>query len=159
MIIALIGQPHSGKTTLANEIQKKLYIYDGCSYPIIDGDEIRRIFNNKDFSKDGRIRNLNRISDIATFLEDKYDITIVSAVYPYKEAREYFESINPNVIWVYLIYEGERGRESFHVKDFDIPDFEVRNSITINTSKNEINESAQKILSFCWKVSDLTRRS
>lgn len=154
MIIALIGQPHSGKTTLANVIQKHLYISDGCSYPIIDGDEIRRIFNNKDFSKEGRIKNLNRISDIATFLEDKYGTIIVSAVYPYKEAREYFESINPNVIWVYLVYEGQRGRESFHVTDYDIPDFEVRNLITINTSKNELNECASKILSFCWKVSD-----
>lgn len=154
MIIAIIGQPHSGKTTLAEAIQKQLFISDGCSYPIVDGDEIRRIFNNKDFSKDGRIRNLNRISDIATFLEDKYGTVIVSAVYPYKEARDYFESINQKVIWAYLIYQGERGRESFHVKDFDIPDFEVQKLITINTSRYGINESAQKILSFCWKVSE-----
>lgn len=154
MIIALIGQPHSGKTTLAEAIQKQLFISDGCSYPIVDGDEIRRIFSNKDFSKEGRVKNLNRISDIATFLEDKYGTVIVSAVYPYKEAREYFESINKNVIWAYLIYEGQRGRESFHVRDYDIPDFEVKNIIIINTSQNGIKESAQKILSFCWKVSE-----
>jgi adenylylsulfate kinase-like enzyme len=153
MIIVFFGQPHSGKTTLAENMQRELFLIDGKSYPTVDGDEIRRIFANKDFSKEGRLKNLNRISDISTFLADKYGTVLVSAVYPIKEARTYFESIYNDIIWVYLSYDGERGRESFHVKDYEIPDFEVKNLITINTSKNAINECLQQILSFCRKVS------
>lgn len=155
MIIALIGQPHSGKTTLAKSIQEQLLLDLSKSCPVIDGDEIRSIFQNKDFSREGRLKNLNRISDIATFLEAKYNLVIVSAVYPLKEAREYFESINHRIIWVYLTYDGERGRENFHVKDFELPENEVKRLITINTSKDGIKECTEKILSFCGKVSDL----
>lgn len=149
MIIALIGQPHSGKTTLAESIQKELFLSDGKSYPIVDGDDIRRIFANKDFSKEGRLKNLNRISDIATFLESKYNLVIVSAVYPLREAREYFESINNRIVWVYLTYDGERGRENYHVKDYEVPALEVKKIIIINTSKNAINECTNEILSLC----------
>ena len=41
MIIVLFGQPHSGKTTLANSITADYYI---------DGDHLRTMFKNKDYS-------------------------------------------------------------------------------------------------------------
>ena len=50
MIIVLFGQPASGKTTLAEKVQRELFIKENASYPIIDGDEIREIFKNKDYS-------------------------------------------------------------------------------------------------------------
>lgn len=153
MIIAFIGQPHSGKTTLAKKLQKKFFIEDGYSFPVIDGDEIRMIFKNKDFSPEGRMKNLNRISDIATFLEAKYGIVIVSAVYPLQEARDYFESINQRLIWVYLTYNEKRGRESFHVRGYEVPSKEAKNLITINTSENDIEACIQKVLSFCGEIS------
>ena len=96
MIIVLFGQPASGKTTLAEKVQRELFIKENASYPIIDGDEIREIFKNKDYSREGRVKNLNRISDIATFLAHKYKVVIVSAVYPYNEARMYLESVYKN---------------------------------------------------------------
>jgi adenylylsulfate kinase len=153
MIIVFIGQPHSGKTTLAGHIQTELFLLHGRSYPIVDGDEIRRIFQNKDFSREGRIKNLNRISDIATFLVDKYNIVLVSAVYPIKEAREYLESISQDVYWVYLTYNEARGREAFHVKDYEMPVDEVKNLITINTSEHGIESCIEKVLSFCRQIS------
>lgn len=153
MIIVLFGQPHSGKTTLANELQRRLFIDDKASYPVVDGDEIREIFKNKDYSKEGRIKNLNRISDIATFLSHKYGLVIVSAVYPILEAREYLESVYDNVVWVYLTYNETRGREDFHVKEFDLPKNE-KNTITLNTSEYGISECTEKICSFYRQVSN-----
>lgn len=151
MIIVFIGQPHSGKTTLAETIQRELFLADRRSYPIVDGDEIRRIFNNKDFSKEGRIKNLNRISDIATFLVDKYNIVLVSAVYPFREARAYFESLYDEIFWVYLTYEGERGRENFHVNDYEVPAEEVKKLLKINTSELDVTECLKKIMSHVGK--------
>lgn len=146
MIIVFYGQPHSGKTTLAKALQKNLFLSGQVTPPVIDGDEIREIFKNKDFSKEGRIKNLNRISDISTYLHTKYDVVIVSAVYPIKEAREYFNSICDKVLWVYLTYNEIRGRENYHVKDFDIQDNENGFNISLNTSKVSIEECNNQVL-------------
>jgi len=105
MIIALFGQPHSGKSTIANQFPDHVNI---------DGDQLRKIFANKDYSREGRIKNLNRASDIAHYLNSIGKSVTLSLVYPYKEAREYLNSLTPDVRWVYLHYDGERGREGFH---------------------------------------------
>ena len=133
MIIALFGQPHCGKSTLANELK-------GHN---IDGDKLRELFKNKNFTREGRIQNLNRASDIAHYLNSGGTDVVLSLVYPYKEAREYLNSIADNVAWIYLIYEGERGRENFHVGDFEIPENEQ--VLHLDTSKLTIEECTLKI--------------
>lgn len=148
MIIVFFGQPHSGKTTLAEALQIEFFGMYKRSYPVVDGDEIRRIFRHKDFSKEGRLKNLHRISDIARFLEDKYQVVMVSAVYPIKEARAYLESICDEVLWVYLTYDGERGRENFHVKDYELPEDEVKNLLKLNTSRLSITESLIEVIKY-----------
>jgi broad-specificity NMP kinase len=133
MIIVLFGQPGSGKTTLSTKIEADFYI---------DGDHLRNMFKNKDYSKQGRINNLNRASDIATYLHYNGNDVILSLVYPYKEARDYLNSLVPDVKWIYLTYKGERGRENFHVKDFDSIE---ENVITIDTTNQSIDESLIEI--------------
>ena len=85
MIIVLFGQPACGKTTLAKKIAENDFIH-------IDGDDLRDIFKNKDYSREGRIKNLNRASDIAKYLSYKGSNVVLSLVYPYEEARKYFDS-------------------------------------------------------------------
>lgn len=146
MIIVFYGQPHSGKTTLAYKLQESLFLYGQTTPPIIDGDEIREIFKNKDYSKEGRIKNLNRISDIATYLNSKYKVVIISAVYPIKEAREYLDSICDNVKWVYLTYNEIRGREANHVQDFDVPSKVDNSNFCLNTTLLTINECISEVI-------------
>jgi adenylylsulfate kinase-like enzyme len=134
MIVVFYGQPSSGKTTLAKLLQERIFLQNQPTPVIIDGDEIRSIFKDTDYSKEGRLNNLRRISDIATFLESKYNLVIISAVYPIKEAREYLDSICDNVLWVHLYYEGIRERQKFHVKDFDKPNLDAKKNLTLNTS-------------------------
>jgi GTPase SAR1 family protein len=125
MILVLFGQPNCGKSTLAKMFP---------DFHNIDGDELRELFQNKDFSREGRIKNLNRASDIAHYIHSYGNNIVLSLVYPYKEARDYLNSINSNIKWVYLMYEGERGREKFHVQDFEIPD-ETEKALHLNTSE------------------------
>lgn len=139
MIIVLFGQPHSGKSTLANN----LYLPFDVN---IDGDKLRELFVNKDFSREGRIKNLNRASDIATFLNSMNKNVILSLVYPYKEARDYFNNLCSDIVWVYLTYEGERGRESYHVEDFEVPENE--RILHLDTSKLTIEECIKEIKSY-----------
>lgn len=145
MITLLFGQPHSGKSTLAKALQTRLFIEYGQHTPVIDGDEIRDIFKNKDFSKGGRLRNLQRISDIATFLSHQYPNVIISAVFPYQEARDYLSEINDNKVFIVeLQYSIERGRESYHVKDFESL-VEGENKMILNTDTLSITDCTSEI--------------
>lgn len=138
MIIVLFGQPHSGKTTLAERLEFE-NLYDIH----IDGDKLREVFNNKDFSREGRLINLQKASDIAAFLNGmSYDV-VMSVVFPYKEARDYLNNLVPNVKWIYLTYTNPRGREDFHVADFEEP--ELENFMQINTDNQSIEETLEKI--------------
>jgi adenylylsulfate kinase-like enzyme len=138
MIIALFGQPHSGKSTIANRILEQTTAFQN-----IDGDKLREMFVNKDYSREGRIKNLNRASDIAHYLNNAGTNIILSLVYPYKEARDYLNSLTEDVYWIYLTYEGERGREKFHVQDFEQPSEEE--ALYIDTSSLSLNHCVQLI--------------
>jgi len=143
MILVLFGQPHSGKTTLANALIEGKFEYTKH----IDGDQLRDIFKNKDFSREGRIKNLNRASDIAHYLEKTETDVILSLVYPYKECRDYLRSLEPETKFVYLHYTGERGREQFHVKDFEL-DLLEENVWTLNTSELSEEECIKQIYEY-----------
>jgi gluconate kinase len=138
MIIVLFGQPHSGKSTIANEILRHT-----STFVNIDGDKLRELFVNKDYSREGRIKNLNRASDIAHYMNSIRNNVILSLVYPYKEARDYLNSLTKDVRWVHLTYEGERGRESFHVKDFEMPTEE--RILHIDTSSTSLDKCLKLI--------------
>lgn len=141
MIIVIFGQPASGKTTLA-----KKFVAEGFHH--IDGDELRELFANKDYSREGRIRNLNRASDIARYLHHKEQNVVLSLVYPYEEAREYLSKLTKGVRWIYLIYQEDRGRDDFKVKDFEIPHMNDVDLI-INTSYTSIEDSVDQIKRVC----------
>ena len=141
MIVVLFGQPASGKTTLA----KKL-VAEGFHH--IDGDELRELFANKDYRREGRIKNLNRASDIARYLHHKGHNVVLSLVYPYEEAREYLSKLTKGVRWIYLIYQEDRGRDQFKVEDFEIPHMNDIDLI-INTSHTSIKDSVDQIKRVC----------
>jgi adenylylsulfate kinase-like enzyme len=144
MIVALFGQPHSGKSSLAESLKKH-----NPNFVNIDGDKLREIFINKDYSRDGRIKNLNKASDIAHYLSFCGTDVVLSLVYPYAEARNYLNSLCSDTIWVYLTYNEERGREKFHVIDFESPDGEK--ILHLNTSIVSIEDCTKKIISYIYE--------
>lgn len=141
MIIVIFGQPGSGKTTLAQYFVKENFHH-------IDGDTLRDIFKNKDYSKEGRIKNLNRASDIAVYLESMYSNVVLSLVYPYEECREYLSKLSKKVKWIYLIYEEDRNKAQFKVTDFELPHMDDVDLI-INTSNTSIEDSVDQIKRVC----------
>ena len=143
MIIVLFGQPHSGKSTIANRI-----LSSTDTFVNIDGDKLRELFVNKDYSREGRIKNLNRASDIAHFLNATGSNVVLSLVYPYKEARDYMNSLTDDVKWVYLTYTGERGREKFHVSDYEPPINE--NVLHLNTTETTPDECVVAIEKYLY---------
>ena len=86
MIYWLTGQPGAGKTTLV----KMLYTHLHSLHPmIVDGDDIREIFNNKDYSEAGRRKNVELAQHLSHFIHNKGGLALVSLVSPYKDQREY----------------------------------------------------------------------
>lgn len=142
MIYYLIGQPHAGKTTLSKLLKDHLYPQHIIQ---IDGDDLRDIFQNKDYSEEGRRNNIRRAQDIAMFLNAKGIDVIISLVSPYKDLRDELKE-KSNVIEIYVHTDDVRGRESFHVEDYQKP---TENYIDINTTEtsefNSLGELIRKI--------------
>jgi adenylylsulfate kinase len=131
MIYWFTGQPGAGKTTLAKYLVE---YYQESSVIHIDGDDLRSIFNNKDYSEAGRRKNIERAQDIALFMNSKGYEVVVSLVAPYKDQRDQFKSQN-SVVEIYVHTSETRGRESFHVAEYGAP---TENFIDIDTTiKNE----------------------
>ena len=87
--IWLTGQPASGKTTLANLLIEELQKNSSeNTYFNIDGDDLRNLFQNKDYSRKGREANIRLGMSIAAYLVNKGYVPIISLVSPYKYLRE-----------------------------------------------------------------------
>ena len=72
MIIWLTGQPGSGKTTLANKLVDYLNKQNKKNKVInLDGDDLRSINKNKDYSKKGRIKIFQQQYPSFDFLQIK----------------------------------------------------------------------------------------
>lgn len=144
MIIWLTGQPGSGKTTLANELIKAL-TENSESIKIInlDGDDLRSINKNKDYSKEGRIKNISTAISIIRFLANKGYICVVSIVAPYRFLRDELKN-EFRFLEVYLHTKDIRGRENFFAQDYEIPI--DKKHLSIDTGKLTIKESLDEIL-------------
>jgi adenylylsulfate kinase-like enzyme len=150
MIVWFTGQPGSGKTTLANLIVETIKKENNTIRIInIDGDDLRNINKNKDYSKEGRIRNISTAISITRFLANKGYICIISIVAPYRFLRDELKSEFP-FLEVYLHTTEKRGREDFFVKDYEVPI--DKNCLSIDTGKLTIKDSLNEILNVYRKM-------
>jgi len=152
MILWLTGQPGSGKTTLANSIIKSLKKEQPDMKIInLDGDDLRSINKNKDYSKAGRIKNISTAISIVRFLANKDYLCVVSIVAPYRFLRDELKS-EFTFLEIYLHTKEIRGREDFFAKDYEVP---LKKHLSIDTGKLSIEESTNEILNVYRKMATL----
>ena len=140
--IWLTGQHASGKTTLANLIIEELSKESKKNYFNIDGDDLRDLFQNKDYSEKGRKINIRLGMSIAAYLINKGFIPIISLVSPYKDLREEFKS-KYNVLEVYVHTSEVRGKEHYFVKNYEPPKDQF---LDMDTTYKSEKESLDEIL-------------
>jgi len=98
MIYWFTGQPAHGKTVLANMLKEKL-----PNAFRIDGDEMRELFTNKDYTINGRVVNVGTAQKIAHYLHNQGHDVIVSLVAPYVDQREDFKKVmGDDLIEIYV---------------------------------------------------------
>ena len=103
-VIWLTGLSGSGKSTIANELEKRLFASGMHSY-VLDGDNLR-LGINKDlgFTRADRAENVRRVAEIAHLMSDAGLVVIVALVSPFAadrdSARDVFEKGRFAEVWV-----------------------------------------------------------
>ena len=145
MIIILTGQPNSGKTTLALELVHRLHeLRKDITATIIDGDSLRKVTRNSDYSKDGRRKNVNSAINLAINSDMSNDYTVVALVSPFKDLRELLKNnVKHTVKEIYL--HSSRLREGKMVDYYEPP---LNNYLDIDTDKHTIEESIKLITDY-----------
>jgi adenylylsulfate kinase-like enzyme len=139
-IYYLIGQPGSGKTTLAKYLCE--HILGNVHH--IDGDDLRSLTQNKDYSEKGRRTNIELAQKMAMLSFNDGKNVVMSIVSPFKDLRDKFkEELKDNVIEIFVHTTDIRGREHFYVGDYQIP---TENYIDIDTTNKTISQSIAKII-------------
>jgi adenylylsulfate kinase len=142
MIIWLTGQPGSGKTTICKKIIESI---DQRMFHV-DGDDLRDLFENKDYSETGRRKNIELAQQIVQYLHNKGKDVLVSLVSPYKDQRDKFkEKMGDNLVEVYLYTTEIRGREDYFVNEYEPP---TEKYLRLNTTNESVEESTKKVLDY-----------
>ena len=137
MIFWFTGQPGSGKTTLGKALVDNL----GSAFHI-DGDDLRSLSSNADYSEEGRINNIRTAQSIAMYLDNKGHDVVVSVVAPYKWLREEFKDRH-KVNEIYLHTTEIRGREHYFAEDYEVPE---DNFLEIDTTNVSVQDCIMKIM-------------
>jgi len=139
-VIWFTGQPGSGKTTLAERFidDKLIGFMKMPSWKIIhlDGDDLRDILDNQDYSEKGRRKNIQFVINMAKVMDNKGYLVLVSLVSPYRDMR---------IGEVFYLHSKRNLRKEYHVENYEPP---TENFVKINTD-NTIEECIDEILNVC----------
>jgi bifunctional enzyme CysN/CysC len=89
------GLSGSGKSTIANLVEKKLHALGRHSF-LLDGDNVRHGLN-KDlgFSDTDRIENIRRVGEVAKLMTDAGLIVLTAFISPFRAERELVRGLLP----------------------------------------------------------------
>jgi len=163
-ILWFTGLSGSGKSTIANELEKKLYEKEKLTV-LLDGDNIRHgLCAGLGFSVEDRKENLRRVREVAKLFCDNAIITLVSFISPFKEDRELARKLTgKDFIEIFVdctIEECEKRdpkglykkAKNGEIKDFTGIGQEYENpdnpEITINSDKMTVEEAVNKIIGY-----------
>jgi bifunctional enzyme CysN/CysC len=164
----LTGLSGSGKSTIANELEKSLFKRGVRSY-ILDGDNIRHGLN-KDlgFTNADRVENIRRVAEVAKLMVEAGLLVITAFISPFRSeravARALFDQDEFIEVFVNVPIEVAESRDPKGLykkaRQGDLPnftgidsDYEIPESaeLEVNTSDLNLEQSVIKILEFLDK--------
>jgi len=164
-VIWFTGLSGSGKSTIANHLEKKLFDLGVKTYSL-DGDNIRSGLNKGlSFTEEDRTENNRRISEVAKLFIDAGLVTITAFISPLEDDRKKAREIigDENFIEIFVntplevceardvkgLYKKARRGEIDNFTGISSPyEAPVNSDIEIQTENESIEESVEKIFSF-----------
>lgn len=165
VVLWFTGLSGSGKSTIANAVEKQLY-EKGLRTYLLDGDNIRHGINQDlSFNPSDRKENIRRIGEISKLFVDAGMIVITAFISPYLQDRSLARSIleEGEFIEVYIkcsldecekrdpkgLYKKARTGEISEFTGISSP-YEEPNSpeIIIETDRLSIKESAEQVIHY-----------
>jgi|TARA_R100000501_G_scaffold10060_1_gene19874 bifunctional enzyme CysN/CysC len=164
-VLWLTGLSGSGKSTIANLVEKRLYDLGRHTY-VLDGDNVRHGLN-KDlgFTDADRVENIRRVSEAAKLMADAGLIALVSFISPFRSERQIARSMmdEGEFIEIYVdtplevaeardvkgLYAKARAGEIKNFTGIDSAyEAPLNPEISVNTVKMSAEDAAQMIVDY-----------
>lgn len=164
-IIWLTGLPASGKSTIAENLERKLRNRDIPAF-ILDGDKVRKGLNSDlGFSPKDRVENIRRIGEVAKLFQMAGIVTIVAFISPYRADRDKVRKIVEKGKFIEVFVDcpvavcEKRDPKGHYVKAKrgEIPDFTgvsapyeppFKPEIHLKTNESPVEECAQRVIEY-----------
>lgn len=168
LTIWMTGLSGAGKSTIANELEKKLFAM-GRHTMLLDGDNVRLGLNrNLGFSEGDRIENIRRIAEVAKLMNDAGLLVITSFISPFRlDRRRAKEIIGEDFVEVFVstplsecerrdvkgLYKKARNGEISDFTGVSSPYEEPENpDIIVDTCEKKVEECVDAILQELEKI-------
>lgn len=164
-LLWLTGISGSGKSTIANELEKKLFSMGIRTY-ILDGDNVRHGLNNDlGFTDADRVENIRRVGEVSKLMLDAGILVISSFISPFASERNIVKSLvaKDDFIEIFIdtplhiaesrdpkgLYRKARAGEIPNFTGISSPYEEPKSAnIILETEKNNAEQCAQIILDY-----------
>ena len=166
-VIWLTGYSGAGKTTISQLLQSRLAAR-ALPCEVLDGDELRtNLCKDLGFSREDRCTNILRIGFVAELLSRHGVCVIVSAISPYRSARDAVREKIPHFVEVHVrcsieacekrdvkgLYKKARAGQITHFTGIDDRyEAPMRPEIVCDTEQETVEESVQKVLTGLLKL-------
>jgi bifunctional enzyme CysN/CysC len=163
------GLSGSGKSSIANLVQKKLYALGKHSF-LLDGDNVRHGLN-KDlgFTDADRVENIRRIGEVARLMTDAGLIVLTAFISPFRAERRMVRGMSPpgEFIEIYVetplevaeqrdvkgLYKKARAGELKHFTGIDSPyEAPEHPEIRVNTVETSADQAAEQIVAYVLRA-------
>ena len=167
MVLWFTGLSGSGKSTIANEVEKRLHLMNRHTF-LLDGDNVRHGLN-KDlgFTDAARVENIRRVGEVSKLMVDAGLIVLTAFISPFRAERRMVREMLPEGEFVEIfvdtplevaeerdvkgLYKKARAGELKNFTGIDSPYEPPRKpEIRVNTTEMSPAEAAAKIVDWMF---------
>jgi bifunctional enzyme CysN/CysC len=162
-VLWFTGLSGSGKSTIANEVQRRLYATGRHSF-ILDGDNVRHGLNRDlGFTDADRVENIRRVAEVSKLMVEAGLITLVSFISPFRAERELARNLMEEGEFIEIfvntplsvaetrdpkgLYKKARAGNLKNFTGIDSPyEAPEKPEIEINTAEMSVEDAAERVI-------------